>query len=211
MQIQREYAERVETEGFPREVTKIAGVDAAFKGNIGLGAIVILSYPELKLLDKAVVEVPVRLPYIPGLLSFREIPILLNAFEKIHHEPDVIFVDGQGVLHPRRFGIACHLGLILNRPTIGCAKSLLCGSYLKPGPDKGDYTFVEYKGNRLGVALRTRAHTKEIFVSVGHKITLEIAIRLTMCVSPKFRVPEPTRQADRIAAGYKKNTLLPIQ
>ena len=205
IKIQNEYANNVETEGSLEKITKVAGVDAAFDGDLGLGAVVILSYPELKLIEQVVVEVPVRLPYIPGLLSFREMPIVLEAFEKIQHEPDVIFVDGQGMLHPRRFGIACHLGLVLSHPTIGCAKSLLCGRYRKPGSQKGNYTFVKHKEENIGVALRTRTNTKEIFVSLGHKISIKKSIELTLSVSPKFRIPEPTRQADRLAAEYKRN------
>ena len=205
IQIQKEYAGKVERDGTLRDVTAIAGVDIAFEGTTGFGAVVILTYPELQVLDQAVVEAPVPIPYIPGLLSFREIPIVLRAFEKIREMPDVIFVDGQGTLHPRRFGIACHLGLTLDVPTVGCAKSLLCGSYPEPGPEKGDYSFVEHKNDRIGVALRTRTRTKEIFVSVGHKISIENAIELTLSISPKYRIPEPTRHADRLAGEYKRN------
>ena len=138
------------------------------------------------------------------MLSFREVPVPLPALRRLTHEPDVIFADGQGRLHPRRFGIACHLGLLLDRPAIGCGKSLLCGDYVVPGSAKGKTSAIRHRGETIERAVRTRDNVSEMFNSTGHKISLKRAVELVLAVTGKYRIPEPTRQADIAAAKQKR-------
>ena len=147
-------------------------------------------------------------PYIPGLLSFRGAPALLHAFEKVRHDPDVVFIDGHGLSHPRSAGIACHIGLCLNKPTIGCAKSLLIGRHRVPGPSRGSYTSLYDANNHvIGAVVRTRDRVKPVFVSVGHRIGLAQAVQLTLACGKGYRIPEPTRQADRWAEQSKREAI----
>lgn len=183
------------------EIRTIAGVDLGIKNNISLASVVVLNYPNLQIVDGVVAESRVKFPYIPGYLSFREIPPLLVAFARLKTEPDLIIVDGQGVAHPRRFGLACHLGLILDKPTIGCAKSRLCGKYIEPNTEKGSYTHIFDKDEIIGVALRTRTNVNVVYVSIGHQISLDTARMITMACCPKYRLPETTRYAHKAAAG----------
>jgi deoxyribonuclease V len=161
--------------------------------------VVVYRFPEMQEVERASASLPLRFPYVPGLLSFREIPALLAAFEKLRHAPDLIFCDGQGYAHPRRFGIACHLGLLLDRPTIGVAKSVLVGDYREPGKSPGKHSPLvdEKSGEVIGAALRTRQGVKPVFVSLGHRISLRRALALTLAVSDGHRLPRPTRDADR--------------
>lgn len=177
----------------------VAGVDLALDETkrIGRAGIILFEYPSLKELGRASAEAPLAFPYIPGLLSFREGPILLKAFEKLKDLPDLILFDGQGIAHPRRFGIACHMGLLLDRPTIGCAKSRLCGEYQEPGPKRGSWSPLTDKGETIGAVLRTRDRIKPIFVSPGHRISLKTSIEIVLQCHDGFRIPKPTREADR--------------
>jgi deoxyribonuclease V len=168
------------------------------------GAVVVLEYPELRLVETQVAQGRPSFPYVPGLLSFRESPLTLAACEKLSITPDLILVDGQGIAHPRRLGLASHLGLLLNTPTIGCAKSLLCGQHEEPGFDTGSYTEVVDKGETIGVALRTKAGMKPIYVSIGHKVDLQAAIYWVMNCCRGYRLPEPTRLAHLAAGGNLK-------
>ncbi len=206
--IQKKYSSKIITDGYPENVQRVAGIDLAFRDNIGIAAVVVLDFNTLEIIESVCACETVNYPYIPGLLSFREIPVIIKAFKKLQTIPDIIFTDGQGLIHPRRFGIACHLGLITQIPSIGCAKSLLCGTYTEVGEDKGDMCFVKHKGKRIGAALRSRSNIKEIFVSAGHKISLEKAVEFVMAVTTKYRIPEPARLADKFAAEYKK-TMFP--
>ncbi len=203
-ELQRRLSGQASHRGGPRQPTTVAGVDLALEGETGFGALVLLSFPELRVLAELSVTAPLDLPYIPGLLSFREIPVLLRLFERLEAAPDLVFVDGQGRLHPREFGLACHLGLLLDCPTIGCAKSLLCGSYRQPPAMKGSYSPVRYRGRELGMALRTRENCKVIFVSSGHRIGLKRALELSLAVTGRYRVPEPTRLADILAGRCRR-------
>ena len=184
----------------------IAGVDiSARRGDsMATGAVVVLRYPELKLVETKIVTGKLAFPYIPGLLSFREIPLLLLAFEKLDLIPDLILVDGQGIAHPRRMGLASHLGLLLDTPTIGCAKSRLCGSHNVPGAEPGSYAEVVDNSEVIGVALRTKFETKPIYVSIGHKVDLKAAIHWTLECCRGYRLPEPTRLAHLAAGGNLK-------
>ncbi len=179
----------------------IAGVDIAAGKTQGMAtaAIVVLSYPELRVVETKVAQGRLDFPYIPGLLSFRESPLILAACENLSVIPDLVLVDGQGVAHPRRFGIACHLGLFLDRPTIGCAKSLLCGSHKMPGAEVGSYAEITDGGETIGVALRTRPGVKPVYVSIGHKVDLEAATYLVLKCCRGYRLPEPLRLAHQAA------------
>ena len=182
-------------------VRTVAGVDLGFTKNVARASVVVLNFPELELIDGVVAESSVQFPYIPGLLSFRETPPLLKAFDRLKTEPDLIIADGQGLAHPRRLGIACHLGLILDKPAIGCAKSRLLGMHNEPDREKGAFEYVRDKDEIIGAAVRTRRDTSIVYVSIGHRICLETAIRLTLRCCQKFRLPETTRYAHKAAAG----------
>jgi len=165
------------------------------------GAVVVLNYPELRVVETKVVNGRLDFPYVPGLLSFRESPLTLAACERLTITPDLILVDGQGIAHPRRFGLASHLGLFLNTPTVGCAKSLLCGRHEVPGEKPGSYAEVVDGGEIIGAALRTKLGVKPIYVSVGHKVDLQTAIYWVLECCRSYRIPEPTRLAHLAAGG----------
>ena len=184
------------------EIKTVAGVDLGIRGSLATAVISVLSYPSLVLVDQSVVKTAVQFPYIPGLLSFREIPPLLQAFDQLQTIPDLIILDGHGVAHPRRFGLASHLGLILDWPTIGCAKSRLFGTYQEPELEKGSYRFLHDRDqNVIGAAVRTRSQTKVVFVSTGHRVSLDSAVRLTLACCPRYKLPETTRYAHRLASN----------
>ncbi len=206
MEIQRRLAAEVSKNGEVMVPRFIAGVDISVSKarRITTGAVVVLSYPDLRVVETKVVIGELDFPYIPGLLSFRESPLTLAACERLSITPDLIMVDGQGIAHPRRFGFASHLGLFLDTPTIGCAKSLLCGSYEMPGAESGSYTEVIDRDEVIGVALRTKPGVKPIYVSVGHRIDLANAIHWVLECCRGYRLPEPTRLAHLAAGGALK-------
>ena len=203
LDLQRRLAAQVFRSGEVTLPRFIAGVDisAPKASGVATGAVVVLNYPELRLVETKVVQGKLDFPYIPGLLSFRESPLTLAAFEALSINPDLILVDGQGIAHPRRFGLASHLGLFLNRPTIGCAKSLLCGSHEVPGEKPGSYAEVVDRGETIGAALRTRLGVKPIYVSIGHKIDLQTAVDWVLECCRGYRLPEPSRLAHLAAGG----------
>ncbi len=168
----------------------------------GGGATLPLSF-EFEHVETVAAEQETRFPYIPGLLSFREAPVCLEAVGKLARQPDLFMIDGQGVAHPRRLGLASHLGLFFDKPTIGCAKSRLVGTYDEPGLEKGAYSFLCDRQELIGAVVRTRARVKPVFVSVGHKCTLEDAIRITLACAGKYRIPEPTRLAHQAVSRIK--------
>jgi len=184
------------------EITTVAGVDVGFQdqGTTTRAAIAVLAYPGLQLLEQVVACQPTRFPYVPGLLSFREIPAILAAFEQLDTRPDLVLCDGQGLAHPRRFGIACHLGVLADLPTIGVAKSRLTGSFTNIGDTRGSQAPLMDGKEQIGVVLRTRTRVKPIFISIGHRICLNTAIHYVMACAPCYRLPETTRWADRIAS-----------
>jgi deoxyribonuclease V len=186
-------------EGLADPVRSVAGADISYDrgSDLFFAAVVVLSHPGLELLEEATHSARVTFPYIPGLLSFREGPPLLGAFAKLTHLPDVILFDGQGIAHPRGFGLACHLGLLLDRPAIGCAKSRLVGTHGAVGDTRGDWTGLWEGKKRIGTVLRTRTGIKPVFVSPGHRISLESAVALTLSCCRGYRLPEPVRQAHR--------------
>ena len=203
IQVQRELASKVIREDRLGEVKVIAGIDISANDRTGLAraAIVALGYPSMEVLERVRHEEPLRFPYIPGLLSFREAPSIIAAMQKLRQKPDLLMVDGQGVAHPRRFGIACHLGVLLELPSIGCAKSILTGHLSGTvGEEIGAQTPLMADGEVLGMGLRTKARTNPIIVSIGHRISLNTAVDYVLKCCRGYRLPEPTRQAHNTAS-----------
>ena len=183
----------------------VAGVDAGFveNGTVTRAAVAVLRLADLQLVDHALAYIPTTFPYVPGYLSFREVPAILAALEKITTVPDLILCDGQGLAHPRRFGIACHLGILLDLPAIGVAKSRLIGTH-KPVPErKGSWVPLMDHNDLIGAAMRSRDGTNPLFISIGHHISLPTAIDLVLRCTPKYRLPETTRWADKLASDRK--------
>ena len=171
--LQKELSKRIIRKSSIGDIRTIAGVDTGYKNNIAKAVISILSYPDLELMESVAAEESLSYPYVPGLLSFREGPAILKAVKHLKSMPDLFIFDGQGIAHPRRLGIASHMGVLLDIPTIGCAKTRLIGIYDGPDSDIGHYTFLRDKGEIIGAVVRTRARVKPVFVSIGHKIDLE--------------------------------------
>jgi len=183
----------------------VAGVDVSVsKGSrSGWAGVVVFSFPDLQVIEEQSAKGQVTFPYIPGLLSFREIPLLCKAIERLTIQPDVFICDGQGLAHPRRMGIATHLGILLDKPTIGCAKSRLIGTHGQVGPRKGDYSPLMDNGEQVGVVLRTRKGVKPVFVSPGYGISLADSRILVLCCTTKYRLPEPIRAAHNLVTRLR--------
>ena len=184
-------------------VHRVAGVDVGFEDKYAItkAAVAVLSFPELQLLETAIARMPTTFPYLPGLLSFREIPAILKALEKLKTAPDLILCDGQGIAHPRRLGLASHLGVLIDLPTIGVAKSLLVGKHQAVPLEKGSWTPLVDRGETIGAVLRSRRQVKPIYVSIGHRISLPTALDYVMGCLTKYRLPETTRIADKLASS----------
>lgn len=182
------------------EVATVAGVDVSVLGEVARAAVVVLRYSDLAVLEVALAEVPVTFPYVPGLLAFREAPAILAACERLQVEPDLFIFDGQGSAHPRRMGIATHVGLFLDRPTIGCAKSRLCGVHPELPLQAGSWVPLTDGNEVIGAAVRTRAGVKPVYVSPGHRVDLATAVHYVLACCRGYRLPEPCRRA-HMAAG----------
>lgn len=184
-------------------VRLVAGVDVGFEqdNSIARAAIAVLDFPDLNVVETAVARRKVRFPYVPGFLSFREMPAILAAFERLQRMPNLVLCDGQGLAHPRRFGIACHFGVLTGLPAIGAAKTRLVGEHHDLPPERGTWRYLRIDGEVVGAALRTRAHTRPLFVSVGHRISLRTAIHYVLACCTKYRLPETTRMAHRLASN----------
>ncbi len=200
--IQEKLRHHVMTEDHLGELSRIAGVDVGFmdNGKITRAAVVILSYPKLDLIEHAIAHRPTQFPYVPGLLSFREIPAVLEAMEQLSTVPDLTLCDGQGYAHPRRFGIASHLGVLTDLPTIGVAKTRLMGKHAELPQSRGSLVPLMDKDEQIGVVLRTRAGVRPMYVSVGHRVSLATAVKIVLACTPRYRLPETTRWADRLAS-----------
>jgi deoxyribonuclease V len=203
--LQRSLIGKLEAELTLGKPETVAGVDVSYirESSDSIATVAILNLQDLQPIEVAVARVPTPFPYVPGLLSFREVPPILEAFGKLSRSPDLIFVDGHGRAHPRRIGIASHLGLWLEKPTIGIGKSRLCGSYEEPGRDRGSVSDLVDRNERIGCVLRTRSGVKPVFVSIGYGLRLEVCVEWTLKVTTRYRLPEPIRTADRIAAQCK--------
>lgn len=202
--VQKDLRARLVTENELTEVRTVAGVDMSTASQRAHAAIVVLSFPELQPLETAAADLPLSFPYVPGLLAFREGPAVLAAIERLQIEPDLFMFDGQGLAHPRRMGIASHIGVIIDKPSIGCAKSLLCGEHGQVGPEVGDYSEIHHKGEVVGAVLRTRHGVKPVYISIGHRTDLATAISYVLRCGGGYRLPEPTRWAHRVAGGAKR-------
>lgn len=217
--IQLQLRSQIELRDRIGKIRHVAGADLAFRlpearswergTGTAIAGVIVFRYPEMEEVERVSVEETLTFPYVPGLLSFREIPALLAAFARLRTVPDLIFVDGHGYAHPRRFGIASHLGVVLDTPTIGCAKSVLIGQFKEPKKKAGSWTPLVAlddagKPERVAAALRTREGVKPIFVSQGHRVSLARAIRLVMSVCDGFRIPRPTREADHFVGAVKR-------
>lgn len=202
--LQKELAQQVDqTTPIPlAHLCYVAGVDVSVKNDMSHAAIVVMAYPSLAVVESVTATMPTPFPYISGLLSFREGAVILAAHEKLTIQPDVYIFDGQGIAHPRRLGIAAHIGLWLNRPTLGCGKTWLIGAYTEPEPERGSYSPMVDKGEVIGMVVRTRTGIKPVFISVGHKVTLNTSVELVLRCTTKYRLPEPIRQADHIAGQF---------
>jgi deoxyribonuclease V len=201
--LQHRLRSRVIRLGMPRRIRHVAGVDVGFErgGGVTRAAVAVLAFPGLELIDHATARLPTRFPYVPGLLSFREIPALLAALEQLELAPDVILCDGHGLAHPRRFGIASHLGVYSGIPTVGVAKSRLTGEHGMPPQRRGAWVPLRDAGETIGAVLRSKPYTSPIYVSIGHRFSLAAAVRLVMACTTRYRLPETTRWAHRLASG----------
>lgn len=184
------------------ELRLVAGVDAGFEqdGAVIRAAVVVLRFPELAPVDYALVRQPVTFPYVPGLLAFREAPAIMVALDRLRMPPDLVICDGHGIAHPRRCGIACHIGVLLDLPTIGCAKQRLIGRFTPPASERGARSPLSDGHEQIGWVLRTRADAQPVFVSPGHRVSLDRAPELVMACTTRFRLPETTRFAHRLAS-----------
>jgi deoxyribonuclease V len=204
MRIQTEFRNRLVLQWDGRPVSTIGGVDVSIQGEFTRAAIVVLRNPDLTPIEAAVEDAPLVFPYIPGLLAFREGPAVLAAWHKLQNKPDLLMFDGQGIAHPRGVGIASHMGLWLERPTIGVAKSRLYGLHAEVGPRRGDRAdLLDKSGNVIGAVVRTREKTKPLYISPGHLMDVEHAVEFVMDCCTSYRLPEPTRWAHKVAGGEK--------
>jgi len=208
VELQKRLACQVQFTPLKKSPKLIAGLDCAFTkdAQIIIAAAVVIKLPDFELVETTTALRKVTFPYIPGLLSFREAPACIAAAKKLKRQPDLFLVDGQGIAHPRRLGLAAHLGLFFDTPTIGCAKSRLTGTFKDPPLEKGTYSLLKDKKETIGVVLRTRANVKPVFVSVGNKCTLKDAIKITLACAAKYRLPEPTRLAHQLVSKLKLKT-----
>jgi deoxyribonuclease V len=211
VELQKRLREQVRITPLATKIKTIAGADISFnkfEPTVYAG-IVVLSFPELEVIEESGVISETRFPYVPGLLSFRETPSVLEAWSQLKTEPDALMLDGQGLAHPRRVGIACHVGLLIERPTLGCAKSVLVGKYEEPAPERGAWSEMLDKGEVVGAALRTKRNVQPIFVSPGHLIDIEGAIELTLGADGGYRQPEPTRRAHLLVNALRRGERQP--
>lgn len=209
--LQNDLRDRIVLQPLDRTVSTIAGADISFDkySPVLFAGIVVLALPSLDVVEETGVQARVDFPYVPGLLSFREAPPLLAAWDKLRTVPDALMLDGQGLAHPRRFGIACHVGVLTGIPAFGCAKSVLVGSYQEPGQARGMWTPLQHKSEVIGAALRTKPKTRPVYVSPGHRIDLNDSIRLTLEATGRYRQPEPTRLAHHFVNAMRRGERAP--
>jgi deoxyribonuclease V len=203
--LQAEMAQQVREQPLASPPRVIAAVDVHLRSDRGVAVAVAVTYPNLETIEERSITGALTFPYIPGLLSFREAPLCLAALRSLSRQPDLILVDGQGRAHPRRFGIACHLGVELQIPAIGVAKSVLTGSFDDVGEERGSTSPMRSRGEVIGMAVRTRSNVTPVYVSVGNLITLDEAVEWTLKTTSRFRLPEPSRRAHRSAKDLARN------
>ncbi len=204
--IQIELSKKVRIQPLKKSVSSIAAADAAFDGESVVAVASLFAYPSLLHKADAFWREEIRFPYVPGYLSFREGHALISAIRRLRPVPDVIIIDGQGIAHPLGIGIASHIGVLLDIPTIGCAKSRLVGEYAEPGPERGEWSPLMYKGDQVGAVLRTRDNVRPVFVSPGHLTDLHSSVAIVLQSLSQYRLPEPVRRADRLSReSIRKN------
>lgn len=206
MRLQESLRELVVLEDCFKEIRSVAGADIAFdpETQMAFAGVIVYSYPGLEEVERRMARRKLQFPYVPGLLSFREIPILMAAFARLKTDPDLLLIDGHGRAHPRLFGLACHLGVLFDKPAIGCGKSLLVGEAGEPGVKKGSTAPLIYHDERVGTVLRTRDNTRPIFVTQGHRISLATAVKVVRKCLDGTRIPKPTREADRYVSDLRR-------
>jgi len=206
IKLQARLRERVVLKDSFKHIHYVAGADIAFDPvtQVAFAGAIVYQYPSLEEVERRMARRKLQFPYVPGLLSFREIPILMAAFARLKTEPDVLLIDGHGRAHPRLFGLACHVGVLFDKPAIGCAKSLLVGEAGKPGAKAGSVAPLNFHGERVGTVLRTRDNTRPIFVTQGHRISLATAVKVVRRCCEGFRIPRPTRQADHYVRDLRR-------
>jgi deoxyribonuclease V len=207
--LQTSLAQKIKTCQLPSTINRVAGFDVSYlkEENILIAGMVIIDYPSLNFCDSYIITDQISFPYIPGYLSFREAPVLLKLIEEHHQQADIFVYDGHGLAHPRGFGIASHLGVLSNSPSIGCAKKKLVGDYSLPDHKKGSTRDLVYKNEIVGKVLRTKERTKPVFISVGNLVTLDEATQFVLSCTTKYRLPEPTRLAHKTVYNYRKTLI----
>ncbi len=210
--IQQSLRRRLDVKDYRGAIDTVAGVDVAYdKGSSAIyAAAIAMNLNDHQIVETATAVSQITFPYIPGLLSFREVPAVLKAVRQLRHRPDCLFCDGQGIAHPRRFGLACHLGLLLDLPSVGCAKSLLVGEYREPAQRRGSSRMLYDKGEQIGVILRTRNGVEPIYVSPGYRMSLTRAREIVLRATGGYRVPEPTRQAHLLVNALRREAHRPV-
>ena len=208
VRIQRDLAARVELRPLPKRPALVAGIDVSHRrGDEKIfSSVVVFDFESLEIVERVTAEEKASFPYIPGLLSFREGPVILKGLAKVETAPDLLIFDGQGLAHPRRFGLACHIGLISGKPSVGCAKTRLCGEYEPPGIEKGSGSPLLLEGEQVGKVVRTRSRVKPVFVSPGHLIDFEGAQRIVLSCCGRYRLPEPIREAHRLVNEARRSS-----
>jgi deoxyribonuclease V len=196
---QHKLARCVKVKPLQKQIRTVAGADVSIRKEYLFSWIGLFSYPELELIESGYAKLRETMPYIPGFLSYRELPVLVKAFKHMDTKPDLVLVDGQGIAHPRGLGLGSHLGVALGYPTIGCAKSHLYGAYTMPGLTRGSYRAMKADGRQIGIVLRTRDNVKPVFVSPGHRVDFDDCLRVVLSVTPRYRIPEPIRYAHKMA------------
>lgn len=206
IQLQTRLRDRVVLEDHFRQIRYVAGADIAFDPStqVAFAGVIVYRYPSLEEVERRMARRKLQFPYVPGLLSFREIPVLMAAFARLKTEPDLLLVDGHGRAHPRLFGLACHIGVMFDKPAIGCAKSLLVGEAGEPAAKAGSTAPLDFHGERVGIVLRTRDNTRPIFVTQGHRISLATAVEVVRACVDGYRIPKPTREADHYVGGLRR-------
>lgn len=206
MRLQEQLRDRVVLEDRFDRIRYVAGADIAFdpETQVAFAGVIVYRFPQLEEVERRMARRKLRFPYVPGLLSFRETPILSAAFARLRTEPDLLLIDGHGLAHPRLFGIACHIGVLFDKPTIGCAKSLLVGEAREPAAEAGSTAALMFRGQRVGTVLRTRDNTKPIFVTQGHRISLPTAVKIVRRCLDGYRIPKPTRVADHYVRELRR-------
>ncbi|HRD02734.1 MAG TPA: endonuclease V [Candidatus Saccharicenans sp.] len=207
-QIQEELLSQLKLQPLENKPSFIAAADATFSGEKVLAAVLLFAFPELKLLETQVVCQPISFPYRPGYLSFREGPAILTGLSKLSHQPDLVLLDGQGIAHPKKMGLATFVGIISGLPSVGCAKSHLVGRYQEPEREKGCLSPIELKGEIVGYCFRSRTGVKPIFISPGHLINLEDSLRIIQDCLRTYRLPEPLRQAHQVTTRLRQSPWL---